>query len=214
MTRLPTVALRSLAIAAVTISLAACNTTSRPSAPDLAQQARDAQRRLLSSTGLEDIFEQPVVRGAPTVVTSRDAQFGTLGISYDPRYVTPEEITKAGTVYCEKRKQGGQAILLENSALQVNESNRASRDTIQRVGSAKFFCTNGSAADEALLAEYQGSRATILQKEEQRSAMQRSAQLRAKIEESQANRAAWDAIKRRDEQRVNGPASYRYAPTY
>ncbi len=214
MTKLPTAALRSMAIAAVAVSLAACNTTSRPSPPDYEQQARDAQRHLLSSTGHEDFFKQPLVKGKPTVSTGRNPRFDTLHINYDPRYVASEEVTEAGKVFCEKRKQGRRAIQLGMGALNVDESDRAARERIQMVGSASFFCTNGSAADEALLAEYQGSRATMLQKEEQRSAMQRSAQLRARIEESQANRAAWDAIKRRDEERVNGATGYRYVPTY
>ncbi|KAA0584699.1 hypothetical protein HUE56_29950 (plasmid) [Azospirillum oryzae] len=213
MNRLPAAALRSIAVATVAVSLAACTTTSRPRPTDGWQQARDAQRQLLSSTGLENHFKQPLVDGKPTVTTGRDARFDTLNISYDPRYVTQEEINQAGTRFCEKQKQGRQATLLEMTAGQVDESSRVVREQIQRVGSATFFCTNGSAADESLLAGYKGSRTTALQQEAQRSAMQRSAQLRARIEESQENRARWEAIKRRDEQRVNGATGYDYVPT-
>lgn len=214
MTRLPAAALRSIAVATVAVSLAACTTTSRPRLADGWQQARDAQRQLLSSAGLENHFKQPLVDGKPTVTTGRDAKFDTLNISYDPRYVTSEEVTEAGSTFCEKQKQGRQPILLEMTAGQVDEGSRAAREQIQKVGSATFFCTNGSAADEAVLATYKGSRTTVLQQEAQRSAMQRSAQLRARIEESQENRAQWDAIKRRDEQRVNGSTGYTYVPTH
>jgi hypothetical protein len=212
--RLPAAALRSIAVATVAVSVVACTTTSRPRSPDYAEQARDAQRQLLSSTGHENFFKQPLVNGKSTVITSRDAKFDTLNISYDPRYVTPDEINEAGRTFCDKIKQGRQAILLEMISGQVNESSRVDREQIQQVGSARFICTNGSAADEALLAAYKGSRTTALQQEAQRSAMQRSAQLRARIEESQENRARWDAIKRRDEQRVNGSTGYTYVPTH
>ncbi|KAA0572520.1 hypothetical protein FZ983_31740 [Azospirillum sp. B21] len=214
MTRLPTTALRSIAVATVAISLTACTTTSRPRPVDGWQQARDAQRQLLSGAGLENHFKQPLVNGKPTVTTGRDAKFDTLNISYDPRYVTSEEVTEAGSTFCEKQKQGRQPILLEMIAGQLDESNRAARERVQMTSSATIFCTNGSAADEALLAAYKGSRTTALQQEAQRSAMQRSAQLRARIEESQENRARWDAIKRRDEQRVNGSTGYTYVPTH
>lgn len=214
MTRLPAAALRSIAVATVAISLAACTTTSRPPPADGWKTARDAQQQLLSRAGLENHFKQPLVNGTPTVITSRDAILDALNISYDPRYVTSEEVTEAGSTFCEKKKQGRQPILLEMSAGQLDESSRGARELIQKVGSATIFCTNGSAADEALLAAYKGSRTTALQQEAQRSAMQRSAQLRARIEESQENRARWDAIKRRDEQRVNGSTGYTYVPTH
>lgn len=213
MTRLPAAALRSIAVATVAVSLAACTTTSRPRPPDYAEQAREAQRQLLSSTGHENFFKKPLVDGKSTVITSRDAKFDTLNISYDPRYVTPEEIKEAGRTFCEKRKQGRQATLLDMSVGQVDESSRVVREQTQKVSSATFFCTNGSAADEALLAAYKGSRTTALQQEAQRSAMQRAAQFQARIEDSQQNRARWDAIKRRDEQRVNGATGYDYVPT-
>lgn len=213
MNRLPTTALRSIAVATVAVSLAACTTTSRPRPADGWQQARDAQRQLLSSTGLENHFKQPLVDGKPTVTTGRDAKFDILNISYDPRYITPEEVTEAGKTFCEKSKQGRQPILLGMSAGQVDESNRSARERVQPVGSAAFFCTNGSAADEALLAAYRGSRTSVLQREAERSTMQRSAQFRARIEESQENRDRWDAMKRRDEQRVNGATGYDYVPT-
>ena len=196
--------LRTVTVAVVVTALGACTTTSRPRPPNYAQQARDAQRQLLSGVGLLDVFKQPVVNGQTTVIASSEARAGVLVISFDPRYVPDAEIDEAGRVYCEK--QNRQPMFLNKNVGQPDQSSRVARERIQNVGSAEIFCSNGSAADQARLAEYQGYKAAAAREEAERQAMLRAAQTQAMGETLRANRESWQAIRKRDEQRALGAA--------
>jgi len=189
------------ALAAIVLALAACG----PRATDnLRSNAIDAQRSRLGDLHIQNVFKQPVHAGLTTVRASRETIADALTISFDPKFVTPDEIDEAGRLYCENALRGRKPQLLK---LIIGDRDR--RASVQEVGTAQFFCTNGSAEDEAKLARlggYERSASALAEDAE------RVGTLQGMLEQMRKSREGWEALKQRDLQRAGASPAYQYQP--